>query len=116
MPNGDWPGSEYHPLIAVHWEVIIRIKRDSGGPLLFVKPLLLKHDGRDCIIEDMPTIILGAVNWRTVDVLYRTRMSMRRIGSRHCANIADAIIRLFGSSGMRRLPQIRLKYHSNHVG
>ena len=55
MPNGDWPGSEYHPLFAVHWEVIIRIKRDSGGPLLFVKPLLLKHDGRDCIIEDMPT-------------------------------------------------------------
>ena len=55
MPKGDWPGSEYHPLIAVHWEVIIRIKRDSGGPLLFVKPLLLKHDGRDCIIEDMPT-------------------------------------------------------------
>ena len=29
MPNGDWPGSEYHPLIAVHWEVIIRIKETA---------------------------------------------------------------------------------------
>ncbi len=55
MPNGDWPGSEYHPLIAVHWEVIIRIQRKTGGPLLFVNPLLLKHDGSDCIIDEMPT-------------------------------------------------------------
>jgi len=55
MPNGDWPGSEYHPLIAVHWEIIVRIQREGDGPLLFVKPLLLKHDGRDCIIEEMPT-------------------------------------------------------------
>mgnify|MGYP001275203308 CR=1 FL=1 len=55
MPDGNWPGSEYHPLIAVHWEVIIRIKRDHEGPLLFVKPLLMKHDGSDCIIDEMPT-------------------------------------------------------------
>ena len=55
MPNGDWPGSEYHPLIAVHWEIIVRIQRERDGPLLFVKPLMLKHDGSDCIIEEMPT-------------------------------------------------------------
>ena len=55
MPSGDWPGSEYHPLIAVHWEVIVRIQRQADGPLLYVQPLLLNHDGRDCFIEDMPT-------------------------------------------------------------
>ncbi|MEE2747336.1 MAG: hypothetical protein VX473_02580 [Candidatus Thermoplasmatota archaeon] len=55
LPNGDWPGSEYHPLFATHWELILRIKRDKDGPLIFVKPLIMKHDGRECLIPEMPT-------------------------------------------------------------
>ncbi len=55
LPDGDWPGSEYHPLFATHWELIIRIEREGEGPLIFVNPLLMKHDGRDCRIAEMPT-------------------------------------------------------------
>ena len=55
LPDGDWPGSEYHPLFATHWELIIRIEREGDGPLIFVNPLLMKHDGRDCRIAEMPT-------------------------------------------------------------
>jgi hypothetical protein len=55
LPEGDWPGSEYHPLFATHWEVMIRIVRRNGGDLLFVNPLIMKHDGRNCTIAEMPT-------------------------------------------------------------
>ena len=55
LPEGDWPGTEYHPLIAIHWELIIRIERKQNGPLLFVHPLIMKHDGRACNIDQMPT-------------------------------------------------------------
>ncbi|MDP6845045.1 MAG: hypothetical protein QF722_05785 [Candidatus Thalassarchaeaceae archaeon] len=55
LPEGDWPGSEYHPLFATHWEVMIRIEREQNGPLLFVNPLIMKHDGRACHIAQMPT-------------------------------------------------------------
>ena len=55
LPEGDWPGTEYHPLFAVHWELVLRIERKQDGPLLFVYPLIMKHDGRDCNIAEMPT-------------------------------------------------------------
>ena len=55
LPEGGWPGTEYHPLFAVHWELIIRIEREQNGPLLFVYPLIMKHDGRACNIAQMPT-------------------------------------------------------------
>ena len=55
LPEGDWPGSEYHPLFATHWEVMIRIESEQNGPLLFVNPLIMKHDGRACHIAQMPT-------------------------------------------------------------
>ena len=54
MPDGDWPGSEYHPLFATHWEVLLRIERERDGPLIFVQPLLMRHDGTACIIDEMP--------------------------------------------------------------
>jgi hypothetical protein len=55
LPDGDWPGSEYHPLFATHWELIIRIERETDGPLLFVSPLIMKDDGRASNIPKMPT-------------------------------------------------------------
>jgi len=55
LPDGDWPGSEYHPLFATHWEIILRIERETDGPLLFVSPLIMKDDGRAINITNMPT-------------------------------------------------------------
>jgi len=55
LPDGDWPGSEYHPLFATHWELILRIERETDGPLLFVSPLIMKDDGRASHIPEMPT-------------------------------------------------------------
>ena len=55
LPDGDWPGSEYHPLFATHWELILRIERETDGPLLFVSPLIMKDDGRASKIPEMPT-------------------------------------------------------------
>jgi len=55
LPDGEWPGSEYHPLFATHWEIILRIEREKDGPLLFVNPLIMKHDGRASHIPKMPT-------------------------------------------------------------
>jgi hypothetical protein len=55
LPDGGWPGSEYHPLLAVHWEVVVRIERLENSPLLFVHPLIMKHDGSPCNVDVMPT-------------------------------------------------------------
>ncbi|MEC8927233.1 MAG: hypothetical protein VYB17_03140 [Candidatus Thermoplasmatota archaeon] len=55
LPDGNWPGSEYHPLFATHWELILRIERETDGPLLFVSPLIMKDDGRASNILEMPT-------------------------------------------------------------
>ncbi|MDP6899429.1 MAG: hypothetical protein QGF94_01150 [Candidatus Thalassarchaeaceae archaeon] len=54
LPDGDWPGSEYHPLFATHWEILIKIEREMDGPLIFVEHLIMEHDGGACIIEKMP--------------------------------------------------------------
>ncbi|HIF46280.1 MAG TPA: hypothetical protein EYQ73_05740 [Candidatus Poseidoniales archaeon] len=42
-PEGDWPGNLYGDLIRVHWELVVHIRRELGGPLLWVKPLLINH-------------------------------------------------------------------------
>jgi len=41
-PENCWPGTFYTPLLKIHWELIIAIQRQKGGPLLFVKPLVVK--------------------------------------------------------------------------
>jgi hypothetical protein len=53
-PKGDWPGSEYHPLFATHWEILLRIERERDGPLIFVEHVLMEHDGSVCAIAEMP--------------------------------------------------------------
>jgi len=55
LPDGNWTGSEYHPLFATHWEIIVRIEKKHSPPLLFVQPIIMKHDGSDCNIAEMPT-------------------------------------------------------------
>ncbi|MEE2812378.1 MAG: hypothetical protein VX627_05065 [Candidatus Thermoplasmatota archaeon] len=56
LPEGDWPGSEYHPLFGSHWEILIHIERDGDGPLLFVEPIIMNHDGSPCEISEMPVL------------------------------------------------------------
>lgn len=41
-PENCWPGTFYTPLLKIHWELIVSIQRQKGGPLLFVKPLVVK--------------------------------------------------------------------------
>ena len=42
-PPGEWPGTVYGGLVRVHWELVINIERESGGPLLWVEPLTVIH-------------------------------------------------------------------------
>lgn len=56
LPSGDWTGSEYHPLFGSHWEVLIHIERKNDGPLLYVQPILMEHDGSPCNIPEMPIL------------------------------------------------------------
>ena len=38
-PSGPWPGSEYGPLVNVHWELVLHIKRNGSRPLYWLEPL-----------------------------------------------------------------------------
>ena len=42
-PDGEWPGTVYGDLVRVHWELILNIEREKGGPLLWVEPLTVTH-------------------------------------------------------------------------
>ena len=42
-PKGDWPGTLYGGLVRVHWELIVHIERQNGGPLFWVEPLTVLH-------------------------------------------------------------------------
>lgn len=50
-PKGDWPGTVYGDLVRVHWELIINIERENGGPLLWVEPLTIIH-GKETLVND----------------------------------------------------------------
>ena len=42
-PKNLWPGTHYSELLKIHWELIISINREKGGPLLYVMPLRVDH-------------------------------------------------------------------------
>ena len=50
-PKNHWPGTHYSKLVKIHWEIIISIKREKGGPLLYVMPLLVNHPNERVNIE-----------------------------------------------------------------
>ena len=52
-PSGDWPGTVYGGLVRVHWEMIITIERNEGGPLLWVEPLIVEHQEIATLNEDI---------------------------------------------------------------
>ena len=43
-PNDIWPGSFYSDLIRIHWEIVVKIRRLKGGPLLWVQPLMVEQN------------------------------------------------------------------------
>ena len=40
-PNEIWPGTCYSKLVRVHWELVIKIRREEKGPILWVHPLIV---------------------------------------------------------------------------
>lgn len=50
-PSGSWPGTVFSPLIRIHWELVIVIKRDSGRSLMWVEPLNVKHKNSKSIVR-----------------------------------------------------------------
>jgi hypothetical protein len=54
-PELNWPGTVSSGLIRIHWEVIIRIQRSKGGPLLWVLPLAVHHPKTTSTISILPT-------------------------------------------------------------
>lgn len=56
MPDGDWPGSVYSSLVAVHWELIIEFIQPDGRKIKWVSPITMPHPDEDAIIEEAPVI------------------------------------------------------------
>jgi hypothetical protein len=54
-PQLSWPGTVSSELIRIHWELILRIERDKGGPLLWVQPLEVGHPLESSVIHSIPT-------------------------------------------------------------
>ena len=54
-PKSDWPGTVSSPLIRIHWELIIHVKREKNGPLLWVHPLKVSHSKITTSIQSLPT-------------------------------------------------------------
>lgn len=55
-PQNLWPGSHYTELVKIHWEVIISIKREKGGPLLYVIPILVNNPSERVNLENCEII------------------------------------------------------------
>jgi len=50
-PIGNWPGTIFSPLIRIHWEMVIVIKRRNLPELLWVQPLKVKHPALFCVTD-----------------------------------------------------------------
>ena len=53
-PKSNWPGTVSTPLIRIHWEIIVRIQRKKGGPLLWALPLAVAHSKHNSTIKQLP--------------------------------------------------------------
>lgn len=52
-PDGEWPGTVYGDLVRIHWELIVNIERQKGGPLLWVEPLTVAHSNKKIVNENL---------------------------------------------------------------
>jgi hypothetical protein len=67
-PHDIWPGSFYSDLIRIHWEIVIKIRREKGGPLLWVLPLMVQQNGSKINVTE-PQITDG----RSETAMYKTQ-------------------------------------------
>ena len=54
-PNGKWPGTLFTPLIRVHWEMVIIIKRENARSLMWVEPMNVIH-------PNTKSEVIGSIN------------------------------------------------------
>ena len=53
-PEKLWPGTCYLDMVRIHWEIIFRIDRDSGGPLFWIEPLRVVHPTEYVDMTELP--------------------------------------------------------------
>jgi len=56
LPPGDWPGSVYSSLIAIHWELILEFNQSDEKKIKWVMPVKMPHAEIDTEIEIAPVI------------------------------------------------------------
>ena len=56
VPEGQWPGSVYSSLIAIHWELILEFVSNDGRKIKWVSPILMPHPMKDTVIPIAPVI------------------------------------------------------------
>lgn len=56
LPRGQWPGSVYSSLIAIHWEIIIEFVGSDGRKIKWVAPVFMPNSKLDTVIEVAPVI------------------------------------------------------------
>lgn len=54
LPIGNWPGSIYSSLIAIHWEIVIEFKETDGSIIKWVCPILMPQSSERTEIEFAP--------------------------------------------------------------
>ncbi len=55
-PLPTWPGTTNTDLVRVHWECIVRIEREKGGPLLWVEPLRVGDPSSTMLSVNLPEL------------------------------------------------------------
>lgn len=52
-PVNNWPGSVNSELLRVHWEIVVKIKRQKNMPLLWVMPIQVNFPTEDINLENL---------------------------------------------------------------
>jgi len=53
-PENMWPGTCYLDMVRIHWEIIFRIERSSGGPLFWIEPVRVGHSSDYVQMPSLP--------------------------------------------------------------
>jgi hypothetical protein len=56
LPEGQWPGTVYSSLIAIHWEIIIEFVETDGRKIMWISPVIMPQSKIDTVIEIAPVI------------------------------------------------------------
>ncbi len=56
MPEGNWPGTVYSSLIAIHWEIVIEFEQNDGKRISWVSPVIIPQSDDYTEIPVAPVI------------------------------------------------------------